>query len=105
MWYRPPESWSEAKRIIAAILHASGGCVNGSVRLNKACYMAHLFHWVLNRGMLTPPPVVRMPKGPAIDDGTDILEEMRRDGAIKISHRLNGPYKETDRKSTRLNSS
>ena len=70
----------KAKLLLCAIIQAAGGYFNGKTRLYKAFYFAHLFYFRDFKGVLSDHPVVRMPKGPAVDDGTSILAELQSGG-------------------------
>ncbi len=59
----------QAKTLICDIIAAAGGKLVGKVRLHTAFYYAHLYYWQRGTGVLTSYPVVRLPFGPAIDDG------------------------------------
>lgn len=84
----------QAKNLICDIIEMEGGNIAGLTRLYKAFYYAHLYYWECGTGVLTSYPVVRMPRGPAIDDGPALLNELKGEGAIHMSVQMNGPYKE-----------
>ena len=88
------EAKEQAKRMIRGILHLAGGSVAGRVRLYKAFYAAHLFYWQRHEGTLTDYPIVRMPYGPGIDRGSELLAELQNEGWITIRTRMSGPYQE-----------
>lgn len=88
-------SADEAKETILDLIAAAGGVMHGKVRLHKAFYFAHLFFWREADGVLTAHPIVRAPQGPFIDDGEQLIEELRRDGVISISTAPVGPFQET----------
>jgi hypothetical protein len=79
------ESWPDAKRIIAAIISASGGQFTGRTRLYKAFYRAHVEYWKAQSRRLTKHQLVCMPQGPGIDGGDLLIDEMVRDKTIKTS--------------------
>lgn len=85
---------AQAKRIIAAIVRECGGTLYGTTRLYKVFYHAHLYHWETQQGVLTTYPIVHMPRGPGIDQGPSLLEELKQDGVISASVRMKGPYRE-----------
>ena len=87
----PSES---AKQVICEIIQANGNQFPGKTRLFKAFYFAHLYYWRDGEGVLTTYPIVRLPQGPGIDKGEDLLAELMREGKIRISHQFNGPYTE-----------
>lgn len=87
-------NFDEAKRLVLGILQASGGSYNGSVRLNKVFYDAHLFYWQHYGQYLSSHQIARMPNGPAIDGWQLILQQLVRDGELVINRRPVGPYAE-----------
>ncbi len=74
-----------AKEVIRAILHAAGGRLESKIRLYKAFYKAHLNYWERTGSVLSRYPIVRMPRGPGIDDGEGLLSEMKGQGLIDWS--------------------
>ena len=85
----------QAKTLICDIIAAAGGKLVGKVRLHKAFYYAHLYYWQRGTGVLTSYPVVRLPFGPAIDEGPTLLAELVHEGKLRISTQPIGPYKES----------
>lgn len=85
----------QAKQLICEIIAAAGGKLVGKVRLHKAFYYAHLYYWQRGPGILTSYPLVRLPFGPAIDDGPGLIAELVREGKLRVGSQPNGPYKET----------
>jgi len=85
----------EAKQLICEIVAAAGGKLVGKVRLHKAFYYAHLYYWQRGAGVLTSHPVVRLPFGPAIDDGANMIAQLVQEGRLRVVQQPNGPYKET----------
>ena len=84
----------QAKLLICEIIAAAGGKLVGKVRLHKAFYYAHLYYWQRGCGVLTSYPIVRLPFGPAIDEGPSLLAELVQDEEIRIGWQPNGPFKE-----------
>jgi hypothetical protein len=84
----------KAKVILAAIVQTAGGSFNGKTRLYKAFYVAHLLHFRDHNGVLSDYPVIRMPRGPAVDSGDALLSELRDEGVLVLSQRPVGPYLE-----------
>ncbi len=84
----------KAKAILVAIIQAAGGSFNGKTRLYKAFYVAHLLHFRDHRGVLSDYPIIRMPRGPAVDEGDRLLAELRDEGLLLLSQRPVGPYLE-----------
>lgn len=74
----------KAKRVFLKLIAASGNRLEGTVRLVKAFYYAHLFHWDATGETLTDYPIIRLPNGPAVDDYDKLLLELARDGFLKI---------------------
>lgn len=87
-------SAESAKAVICELLAAAGGTLSGKVRLNKAFYFAHLYYWRDAAGVLTDYPIVRMPFGPGINAGSDLLGELEEAGVLEITTQPNGPYQE-----------
>lgn len=85
----------QAKQLICDIIAAAGGRLVGKVRLHKAFYYAHLYYWQRGTGVLTSYPVVRLPFGPAFDDGPRLLAELQSEGKLRVSSQPHGPYKES----------
>jgi hypothetical protein len=83
-----------AKQIILAIIREGGTAFVGRTRLFKTFYHAHLFHWRDELGILSDWRIVRMPKGPGIDQGAKLLQELAADGLIRLSKQPSGPFQE-----------
>lgn len=82
---------------ICGIIRQSGGSFTGKVRLYKAFYLANLFYAEMKQKWLeelTDWPMVRMPNGPGIDDGTKLLEELKEEKCIKIFKQKSRNYTE-----------
>ena len=77
-----------------AIVREAGGSFNGKTRLYKAFYVAHLFHFRDNGAVLSDYPIIRMPRGPAVDSGDRLLAELCTEGVLRAGTRPNGPYTE-----------
>jgi hypothetical protein len=84
----------KAKAILAAIIEVAGGSFNGKTRLYKAFYFAHLMHFKVHDGVLSDYPIVRLPRGPAVDAGDLLLRELRDQGVLQLGQRPVGPYVE-----------
>lgn len=89
-----PET-ENAKQVILDIIAAKGGRFAGKTLLFKAFYLAHLYYWLQAKGILTDYPIVKMPNGPGIDRGDDLLLQLLTEGLITQEYRQNGPYQET----------
>ncbi len=74
-----------AKRVLCALIQKSGGRFSGQTRLYKAFYWAHLYYWEHAQGVLTAYPMARMPNGPGIHRGEDLLFEMQRENLIRVA--------------------
>lgn len=85
---------AKAKQIIQCVLEEAGGVVNGKLRLNKAFYFAHLYHYRDREGVLSDYPMIRMPRGPAIDRLDGLVASLADDGVVQVAQRRNGPYDE-----------
>lgn len=83
-----------AKNLICDIIGVAGGKLQGKTALDAAFYLAHLFHWHHHEGVLTQHPIARLPNGPGIDGGDELLSSLRQAGRIRITHQPNGPYPE-----------
>lgn len=83
-----------AKEIIVEILRQSGSRFEGTGRLYKAFYFAHLYYFENNDGFMSDWPVVRMPNGPGIDNAKELLAELAHEGRLNIKFSTNGPYRE-----------
>lgn len=88
-------SRNEAKDAILDLIAAAGGVFNGKVRLHKAFYFAHLFHWRDAAGVLTAHPIVRAPQGPFIDGAEGLLAELEQEGVLAIGAAPVGPFLES----------
>ncbi len=100
MMNRDEKSQMDAIGVLKTIIEASGGEFQGKVRLYKAFYFAHLFYWRDFQDILTDYPIVKMPHGPGIDNGDELIDKMIGQGDVSVSFQLNGPYKEATYKLT-----
>jgi hypothetical protein len=83
---------SEAEEVILDIIALKGGEFAGKTLLYKAFYLAHLYYWEKQEGVLTRYPVVSMPEGPGIDDGDELIVGLLRAGRITRYVEPYGPY-------------
>jgi hypothetical protein len=83
---------NRAIRIIAEIIRRAGGELTGTTRLNKAFYFAHLYYAESAPGYLSDWPIVKMPNGPGIDSGNQLLAEMKDAGLLSTDHVQVGPF-------------
>jgi hypothetical protein len=83
---------AKAKRVIAEIIRQAGGKFTGKTRLYKAFYVAHLLFAEHDRGYLTAWPIVRMPHGPGIDCGDELITELELSGILERKQEPEGPW-------------
>ncbi len=88
------EERDRAKQIILQILRQAGGSL-GKTKLFKAFWLAHLFYAKNSAGYLSGWKIIRLPHGPGIDNGDDLILQLKRSGDITLSHEPKGPYTET----------
>jgi hypothetical protein len=63
--------------------------------LYKAFYIAHLLFAERQPGYLTNWPIVRMPHGPGIDGGDELIAELELSGKLKSENVPEGPWMTT----------
>ena len=68
-----------AKRLILEILRQAGGEIE-KTKIFKAFWLAHLYYSKIAPGYLTDWPIVRMPNGPGIDRGDQLIVELIHSG-------------------------
>jgi hypothetical protein len=83
---------NRALRIIAEIIRQAGGELTGTTRLYKAFYFAHLYYAESAPGYLSDWPIVKMPNGPGIDSGNQLIAEMKDAGVLSTDHVHVGPF-------------
>ncbi len=81
-----------AIRIIAEIIRQAGGELTGTTRLSKAFYFAHLYYAESAPGYLSDWPIVKMPNGPGIESGSQLIAEMKDAGIVSTDHVQVGPF-------------
>jgi hypothetical protein len=86
----------KAKQIIAEIVRCSGGRVESKTRLFKLFYLAHLIYAKREPDYLSNWPIVRMPHGPGIDRGEDLIGELCQAGVLEAHPVPVGPYMSTE---------
>lgn len=84
-----------AKQVILELIRAAGGCWTGKTRLYKAFYFAHLYYADREPGFLSCWPIVRMPNGPGIEHGDELLEQLADSGRLTLETTRIGPYPST----------
>src|SRR3974390_425277 len=92
---------TKAKHVITEIIRQAGGKFTGKTRLYKAFYVAHLLFAEREAGYLTVWPVVRMPHGPGIDCGDELLAELELSGIVDRKQMPEGPWQTTRYELTR----
>jgi hypothetical protein len=85
---------AKAEEVLLDILAVRGGRFAGKTLLYKTFYLAHLYFWEENDGVLTQYPVVHMPEGPGIDQGDDLIAGLIGTGRLKREVASDGPYRE-----------
>jgi hypothetical protein len=83
----------QAKRVILEIVRQSEGGL-GKTKLFKAFWLAHLYYFKNAASYLTDWPVVRMPKGPGIDQGGRLIRELVESGNLTATAEPRGPFTE-----------
>src|SRR5712691_3651317 len=83
-----------AQDLILEILRSAEGELTGKTRLHKAFYFAHLYYAGKKPGLLTSHPIARMPNGPGIHEGDELISEMVRNGLVIVEPIHEGPYPE-----------
>jgi len=81
-----------AIRIIAEIIRQAGGELTGTARLYKAFYFAHLYYAESAPGYLSDWPIVKMPNGPGIESGSQLIAQMKDAGILSTDHVQVGPF-------------
>lgn len=72
-----------ARAILAAAIRADGNENKTRTRIYKVFWTAHLQHMSVHGVRLSSWPIVRLPRGPAPNDGKILLEQLELDGLIK----------------------
>lgn len=81
-----------AQEVLLDIVALKGGRFEGKQLLYKAFYLAHLYFYARYEGVLTDYPIVRMPMGPGIDRGDDLLADLTERELLGRSFERVGPY-------------
>jgi hypothetical protein len=81
-----------AKQIILEIIRQGGGTFTRTTSLYKAFYFAHLYYAENAPDYLSEWPIVKMPHGPGIDSGADLLKELVNAGFLTRTMVGIGPY-------------
>ena len=91
---------TKAKQVILQIVKSAGGELTGKARLFKAFYLAHLFYSKDAPDYLTNWAIVRMPNGPGIGAGDELIHELVLAGALTRNPANIGPYSTTKYRAT-----
>lgn len=73
-----------AKEVICAIVRHAGGALTNKTNLFKAFYHSHLIYAEQHPGYLSDWPIVRMPKGPGIDNFDTLAGELMIEGKLHL---------------------
>ncbi|MBI3099479.1 MAG: hypothetical protein HYY93_14815 [Planctomycetes bacterium] len=93
---RTPGDRSRAEDIIVGLIAAAGSDgLKLKTRLFKAFYYAHLHYFRKTGDLLSAWPIVHMPKGAGIDEGTKIVRELIGSGRIRGVPARAGDYDTT----------
>lgn len=85
-----------AKEILVEIIRQCGGdFIEGKTKLFKAFYFAHLFYARKNSDFLSDWPIVRMPRGPGIDNFEELIGELQAEGLVVVEECTVGPFPST----------
>lgn len=82
-----------AKRVILEIVRQAGGKLESKSRLYNAFYIAHMTYAEREPGYLSDWPIVRMPYGPGIDSGDQLIRELVMGGFLKSEVVEDWPYR------------
>lgn len=89
------ENRERAKQIILQILKQSEDGELGKTKLFKAFWIAHVLYAKKNPGYLSAWKIVRLPHGPGIDQGDNLILQLKESQDIKLSHKPVGVRTET----------
>lgn len=84
-----------AKRVIAEIIKQAAGTAIRKTQLHQAFYIAHLLYAEQQRGYLSNWPIIRMPHGPGIDCGDELIAELELSGILELKTVPEGPWTTT----------
>jgi hypothetical protein len=83
---------TDAQRVILELIRSAGGTWDGTTRLFKAFYFAHLYYNRDEPGILTDWPIVRTPRGPGIHNSPTLLRGLVKNGFLTVEQIHEGPY-------------
>lgn len=84
---------SLAKHLVTEIVRVAGGTLRNKVHLYKAFYYAHLYYAQNSLTYLSDWPIVRMPNGPGIDRGDELIAELIAEGILQSRTVSVGPHR------------
>ena len=82
-----------AEEVLLDIIAVRGGRFESKTLLYKAFYLAHLYYWEAQEGVLTKYPVVHMPEGPGLERGDDLISGLILSGRITKDVDEYGPFR------------
>jgi hypothetical protein len=85
-------SRERAKDIILEIIRQTGPL--SKTKLFKTFWLAHLYYYRMAPCFLSDWPVVRLPRGPGIDQGHALLRELESEGRVSLVEEQRGPFTE-----------
>lgn len=85
-------SRERAEQIILEILRQAGANGLGRSKVYKAFWLAHLFYARENKGFLSDWKVVKMPRGPGIHRGEQLLQDLGEKCLLVQSDERVGPF-------------
>ena len=86
-----PPDIERAKAVIVEIVAESPLGI-GKTKLFKTFWLAHLYYAQENPGFLSDWPVIRMPRGPAIDRAEELLGQLAAEGKLVRANQAVGPF-------------
>jgi hypothetical protein len=89
------ENIERAKQIILQILNQDEDGALHKSRIFKAFWLAHILYAKKNPGYLSGWKIIKLPNGPGIDRGEQLILELSNAGAIRVAHREKGVHTET----------
>src|SRR5581483_9784151 len=73
-----------ARDVVLEIIRSADGEWVGKTRLHKAFYFAHLYYAAERPRLLTSHAIARLPQGPGIQGGDELISELIRDGLLTV---------------------
>lgn len=81
--------------ILEIIRQSAGDSIVGTTKLFKAFYFAHLYHLRDFGTFLSLWPIVRMPRGPGIDNFHSLIDPLVTCGKVAVTGSHSGPFPTT----------